>query len=144
MMIWKLFKHKRKEARPIAWWIYLQAKSKAWGLRVSGWLQRKTVGHSPQKIKRYSVLVLLVCASWNGWLIVQAVRHPAGNYPVEQIRMPNHVVAPAKNPRELYAFRAWLDSLKMDSNGRKIYDTIRRERPGLLDSLRQLEKMYSQ
>lgn len=40
-------------------------------------------------------------------------------------------------------FRHYLDSLSSDKQGRKIYDSIKRSRPGLIDSLAFIEEYYN-
>lgn len=43
----------------------------------------------------------------------------------------------------LNSFRYYLDSLSKDKEGRKIYDSIEQNRPGLLDSLTFMEEYYT-
>jgi hypothetical protein len=140
-MFWKLFTRKQKEAKPLAVWVYLQIKSRAWGLRVSGWLGRKTATLSPGQLKGYGAMLLVIAFGWHTGVILEAMRHPA-HLTHSTVQPPTAVRICSKPPlvRDWRPFQKWLDSLQADSNGRKIYDTIRRERPGLLDSLRQVEK----
>jgi len=148
-MFWKGFTNKRKEVQSITWLDQLQAASGAWGLRISGWLQRKTMTLSPVRLKLYAVLFLLCFGSWNGWIIVQALQHPHSPIPAQQLRL-SHPILPSVRPpvdqsslAGIQKFRSWLDSLQADTTGRKVYDSILQQRPGLLDSLQQIEKTYS-
>ena len=148
-MFWKLFNGRRNEAPSLTWFGTLQATTRAWGLRISGWLQRKTMTIPPVRLKLYAVLFLLFFGSWNGWIIVQALRHPHPPNPAGQLPL-SHPILPSVHPlvdpsslAGIQKFRSWLDSLQVDTAGRRIYDTILQQRPGLLDSLRQIEKTYS-
>jgi hypothetical protein len=148
-MLWKLFTRKRKKARPLAGWIYLQAKTRAWGLRISGWLQRKSMTLSPARLRGYAVLFLLFFGSWNGWIIVEALQRPHPAIRAKQLHLSHSIlpsVRPPVDPSSLAGikrFRSWLDSLEADTTGRKIYDSILQHRAGLLDSLGQIEKTFS-
>jgi hypothetical protein len=148
-MIWKIFRSQRKEVQSFTWLDHLQAANRAWGLRISGWLQRKTLTLSLARVKLYTVLFLLFFGSWNGWIILQALRHPHPAIPGGQLHLTHPVlpsVCPPADPSSLAGiqkFRSWLDSLQTDTTGRKVYDSILQQRPGLLDSLGQIEKTYS-
>ena len=148
-MIWKLLTRKQKELQPFAGWMYLQATTRTWGLRISGWLQRKTMTLSPARLKGYTVLFLLFFGSWNGWIIVEALRRPHRAIPEKQVALSHSILPSVRLPVDPSSlggtrqFRSWLDSLTADSTGRLIYDTILHQRPGLLDSLGQIEKTFS-
>ena len=145
-MISKLFRRQRKEVQSFTWLDHLQATNRAWGLRISGWLQRKTLTLPRMRLKLYTFLFLLFFGSWNGWIIVQALRHPHPAIPSTQLRLSHPVlpsVRPAVDPSSLAGirkFRSWLDSLQADTSGRKLYDSILQQRPGLLDTLQKLER----
>lgn len=148
-MFWKLFKNQRKDAYPLTWLNSAQVKIRAWGLRISGWLQRKTNKLSPVRLKVCAAGFVLLFAGLNGRIVYQAlhVRHSA--LPPEQLYQSHSILPSVRPPIDrsslsgLQAFRSWLDSLQKDSAGQKIYDSIRRERPGLLDSLAQIDNRYS-
>jgi hypothetical protein len=148
-MFWKVFKIKRKEGKPTTWLDQWQATSRAYGLRVSDWLQRKTVNLPRGRLKLYAVLFLLFFGSWNGWIIVQALVDPKPATPSAQIHLSHPTLPAVRSPVDPFSlagiqkFRCWLDSLHTDTVGQKIYDSIQHSRPGLLDSLQQIEKTYS-
>ena len=140
-MFWRVFKIKRKDAPALTWMDRLQATTRAWGLHISGWLQRKTMTFSQVRLKLYAVLFVLLFGSSNGWLVYHALERPHPSTPVGRL-YPSHSILPTirapVDPSSLAGieqFRSWLDSLKTDSAGRKIYESIRQRRPGLLDSL---------
>jgi hypothetical protein len=149
-MFWRIFKNRRNVTPPPGWWIGLQARSHKYGERVSGWLQKRTANLSTRRLKITYVLMVLLFTCWNGWIILQSIRHPVGDFFPQQIRVPGHVQVPAKKSDALTRLPKLdgiimrVDSLMVDSAGRRIYERALKERPGLLDSLRKLEKMYSQ
>jgi hypothetical protein len=145
-MFWKAFKHKRKEEKSFTWLHRLQAVSRAWGLRISDWLQRKSSTLSPLQLKLYAAGFVLLFGSWNGWLVYHALQGRHSTISSRHLYLFHPILPSVRPPADPFSstgiqkFRSWLDSLQADSAGRKIYDSIRRERPGLLDSLGQIEK----
>ena len=141
-MSWRPFKNRKKEMQPPFWWTWLQAASKANGLRLSKWLQRKTAGLSPRQLKVTSILLMLVFAGWNSVVIIRAFQHPANHFVPEQIDVPRNVLPGERTGSpKLEDIKTWLDGLKADSAGRRLYDRALRERPGLMDSLLKLENI---
>jgi hypothetical protein len=49
---------------------------------------------------------------------------------------------PDKLQGRIQRFRHYIDSLSASANGRKLRDSLFKKRPGLLDSLRQIENIY--
>ena len=97
----------------------------------------------------YTALFVILFGSGNGWIIYQALQGRRPPVQAEQ-RYLSHPTIPTVQPpvdpafsAGIGKFRSWLDSLQRDSTGQKIYDSIRRERPGLLDSLAQIDNRYS-
>jgi hypothetical protein len=148
-MFWKLLSKRQKETPSPTWLDSILATTKAWSLRVSGWLRRKTMTLSPARLKAWWLLLFVVFAGWNSWIIVEALQHPQPSIPARQLPLVKPIIPSVHSPVDLSSlagigkFRSWLDSLQADTTGRKIYDSILRQRPGLLDSLRETEKTYS-
>ena len=61
--------------------------------------------------------------------------------PVPEPRVP--VVNSEKELVAIRAFEHWMDSLSKDGAGWRTYDSIIRQRPGLMDSARQAEAYYN-
>jgi hypothetical protein len=145
-MFWKVFRSKRKKEKNFTWLDQLRDASRAWGLRIGGWLQRKSLNLSRVQLKLYAASFVLLFASWNGWIVYHALTQPHSSLSRGHVYPPHPVMPAVRPPPDPFSsigvqkFRSWLDSLQKDTAGRKIYDSIRRERPGLLDSLRQIEK----
>jgi hypothetical protein len=145
-MFWKALKRKHKEEKTFTWLNQLQAASRARGLRISGWLQRKSLTLSPIQLKLYAASFVLLFASWNGWIVYHALQGRHSTTSSGQLHLFHPILPSVRPPADPFSsvgvqkFRSWLDSLQSDGAGRKIYDSIRNERPGLFDSLRQIEK----
>lgn len=58
--------------------------------------------------------------------------------------MPQDFFISKEEHEELQAFQRYMDSLHHNKSGQHIYDSIMLYRPGLSDSLNQLEKLYQQ
>lgn len=148
-MFWRFFKNKRNETSSPSWLDALHATTRNWGLRISGWLQRKTMTVSPVRLKLYAASILLLFGIWNGWIVYHALHGTRPPIPAVQRSLSSPILPNVRPPVDasslsgLTQFRSWLDSLQRDSAGRQIYDSIRRRRPGLLDSLAQIDNRYS-
>jgi hypothetical protein len=148
-MFWRVLGKRRKELSSASWLDTLQAATRRWGLRISGWLQRKTMTLSPVRLKLYAVLFLLLFGGWNGWIVYHSLQQPHSPIPAGQLYLSHPTIPTIRPPgvpsslAGIEQFRSWLDSLKADSTGRMLYDSIRQQRPGLFDSLDHIQNNYS-
>lgn len=100
--------------------------------------------------------LLLFCAAFSFGSIaafIGAIQHKRPpQFAIGAIHLPPHATGngdppvtmsgiPTSVSNQVRAFRHYLDSLRQDSTGLKVYDSLVRARPGLLDSLAQLEKI---
>jgi hypothetical protein len=98
------------------------------------------------QLKLYAASFVLLFASLNGWVVYHALQDRHSTVPSGQLYLFHPILPSVRPPADAFSstgiqkFRSWLDSLQSDSAGRKIYDSIRHERPGLFDSLGQTEK----
>jgi hypothetical protein len=58
--------------------------------------------------------------------------------------LPQNFIISKREHEEMQAFQKYMDSLHRSKSGQRIYDSIMLYRPGLADSIKQLEKMYQQ
>lgn len=131
----------------------IEQKQRRW----AEYLEEKTNGWSRKKLK----LVLLVfCVIQGGactYILLDVFSTPSFKNNVEQISIPAHVIQrdtlfpdqqeviiSQKEYQRFKGFKAYMDSLQHDPQGKHIYDSIQRNRPGLLDSLSLLESIYQQ
>lgn len=107
-----------------------------------------------QLITSFTCFVLLFGGSAVA-VIWQAFHRPATTVRVKSIAVPDHVLIPEQeSPKEraltrteirhIKSFRRYLDSLQQSDNGKAVYDSIVRHRPGLLDSLSFIEEVYNE
>jgi hypothetical protein len=145
-MFWKYFMKRRQEAPSASWLRALKATTRSWGLRISDWLQRKSSTLSLMKLKWYAAGFTLFFATLNVWIVYHALQDRYSTNSSGQLYLFHPILPSVRSPADPFSsvgvqkFRSWLDSLQADSAGRKIYDSIRNERPGLFDSLGQIEK----
>ena len=125
------------------------------------WLQSKWAGFMDRKVNRLSVrskkfglmifvgLSVLICVS----ILIETFYRPA-SFSVHSIAVRKHSTSTGEIPvsslipshqyTRIIVFHHYMDSLSVSVSGRKIYDSIVRCRPGLLDSAITLEKLYHQ
>ena len=124
------------------------------------WLQGKFALFMDRKVNRLSVrskkfglmvfvgLSVLICVS----ILIETFTgsHKASSLKIGHIHkqsMSNGEVRvsssiPESQYKRIVAFHYYMDSLSFSASGRKVYDSITRCRPGLLDSAKQLENLY--
>lgn len=121
--------------------------------RAAVYLNRKTAGLSCGQLKIGLVLFCLAFGGSSAFTIWHSLGSPSGGPRVQPISVPRQVVTEKNKTAPPVAltgpevsgirrFRAYLDSLRRTSKGRVIYDSIARQRPGLLDSLAFIEQQY--
>ncbi len=102
------------------------------------------------------VLFVLLTSGYNVYLVVDAFTHKnIKSFSVTPIRKPEHLsktgdartgtlyVSEAEYMR-IRKFRIYMDSLLGSPSGKAVYDRITSNRPGLMDSVRFIEKYYEQ
>lgn len=123
--------------------------------KVADYLNAKAENFSrKQLIIGFTCFVLLFGGSAAA-VIWQAFRRPAATVRVKSIVIPDHILIPEQESHKeqaltrteinhIRSFRLYLDSLQQTGNGKTVYDSIARHRPGLLDSLAFLEEVYNE
>lgn len=130
-------------------------------VRAVRWLQEKWVTLMERSTKSFTRKHWMVGLCFFGlitgglsiYLIVDSFSTNQPSLTIHSIRRPRYVTrsgderspAPGINdtlPLRLKKFLCYMDSLQQSSRGKRIYDSIQRVRPGLLDSVRQLQGMY--
>jgi len=101
-------------------------------------------------------LFVLLTGGYNVYLIVNAFTHKdIKTFSVTPIRKPGHfdktgdtgtgnLYISEAEYRHIRRFRIYMDSLARAPSGKKVYDSIINNRPGLMDSVRFIEKYYKQ
>lgn len=125
--------------------------------RCADYLAEKVKGWSRSRIKIALVIFCLIQGGTSTYILISVFRTSSTKINVEKVSIPSHViqkdtsgrdeqepVLSEKSYQRLKAFRNYMDSLQHDQAGRQIYDSILRVRPGLLDSVTQIESIYQQ
>lgn len=125
----------------------------------SGWVQwmlRRTVGISPNKMRWILASFVLVIGSYCAWLTYAGITGKTATFfSVTPIKTPSHATTtdslvtamPKLSDNEyqrIRKFRGYMDSLAGSQTGKRRYDSIIRDRPGLMDSIHYIEKYYGQ
>lgn len=117
-------------------------------------LNSRTAGWSRLRMKWLLFIFCFAFGSASLYTGIRAISYPSGKLHIDKVAVPSHVLQPedagtvpaavlSDTERQRFqAFSCYLDSLAQDSEGKRIFDSIRRERPGLLDSLRWVESIY--
>ncbi|MBS0027069.1 hypothetical protein [Chitinophaga hostae] len=117
--------------------------------KYADFLNGKVKSWSPFKIKVVLIVFVLCYISVTAIVLIHA-GGSADTVDAHSIYQPTHViprivlesdVKPIFLTDRIKQFRHYLDSLNADKIGRSMYDSIVTARPGLIDSLAQLEKL---
>jgi hypothetical protein len=136
-----IFSRKKKEAGP-GLWEAVDEKQREYAHRLANWLGAKAATVPVKRLRAWVIGVLVVLALVNTANIVAAIRghHDFGNFGVIK---PAIVMGPRMDqPRRVrQSLEQYLDSLRRDSTGSQLLDSLFRVRPGLADSLNEVERM---
>ena len=124
---------------------------KAW----AKWMSNKTKSISKRAVTIALVVFISLTSGYCIYLGVHAITGKSkGNaFTLTSIKRPRHLtesgaIASPLPPvskqdyRRIQKFRLYMDSLARSPSGRKLYDSIVAARPGLMDSVRYIEKEY--
>ena len=107
-----------------------------------------TAGLSTRSMKVYVIMITLMMTSYAALLVYSAFSETSSQLPrignIHQPLMPTEKqeyenIKDTLMLLRLKKFHRYLDSLGMSESGRKTRDSLLKQRPGLLDSLNQLE-----
>ncbi|OKS85683.1 hypothetical protein [Mucilaginibacter polytrichastri] len=150
---------KRKKETPSPIKELVGKRLKGFGVKINAawanWMALRTARLTKKGWMTALACFVLLMGSYSAYLIVSAfTAAPVTMINVGNIRKPAHsgntgeIKAQARisdsEYRRIEGFHRYMDSLAADSNGRKDYESIIIKRPGLMDSIRQVEKYYQQ
>jgi len=118
------------------WRVRMMGQQRKYARRLADWLGRKTAKVPAARMRVYVMLCMAGIAAVNLLILLHAADvHPVA-LPVEVVRSQGLIfrIPPARGP-DLVRF---LDSLRADSVGGRLLDSLFRARPGLADTLRRL------
>ena len=155
--MFKLFKNKATVINPVQEKMagLIVKKGIQFQMKWAGLMQRITERFSLQTKKIGLLTATITTCLYSLFIIAQSiVSKPKQSIPVSKIQMPQHIISngdirhpeysliPEKEYRKIIRFHQYMDSLGKTTNGRKIADSILKNRPGLLDSTLELKKLY--
>jgi len=116
------------------------------------YLNDKVVKLSSKQVVIGLVLFCILFGGGAGFVIWQAFDKPTTTVRIRSISVPRHTIPSESNKvvlgltnseiNNFQQFQQYIDSLLKTKKGKATYDSIRHNRPGLLDSLSILRKMY--
>lgn len=118
--------------------------------RIADSLNAKVSSWSAFRVKVVLIVFILCYVTVTAFVLLSAGSSSDSHLRIQPIYQPRNVIIPDHNvssespvymTSRLRQFRLYLDSLKKDEVGRRIYDSILMKRPGLIDSLTQLETL---
>jgi hypothetical protein len=116
----------------------------------AGWMQRQSEKLGTRGKKIALIACCLFTMSYSTIVIIKGIQGKTKvNVTSKQvikppIAIPDEPETGLSKPElnSLKKFRQYLDSLKTDTEGRKVYDSLVKARPGLIDSLAFVEDIY--
>ena len=135
------------------WRGLVNAWGHATGRRIDQFLQSRTRALSSRQLKACVLAFVLIAGSISAWVLFKGLAHPSAEIYVPPPRGPSgeawrQSIVPSDDPAvrasigRIEAFCRRTDSLKNDPDGRILYDSLLKARPGLFDSIGKVEKMY--
>lgn len=149
--MWKIFKRKTGRTSIVhALFERCSVKVEGYQRRYADYLNRKVAGWSAFRVKVVLVVFILCYVSVTALVLINAASSSDSRIRVQPIYQPRNVISPDAKDYEtepvymtgrIRRFRKYLDSLKADMAGKAVYDSIVAARPGLIDSLTQIEAL---
>lgn len=150
----RIFKRKKREPSMmgqvwVKWAGAVNVVLHRWSDKLTVWTSR----YSVRTLKTSLILICMIGSAVFLRIAINAFSKPSGMQKIDHISVPGHVMLqdsirriPAQRPMPqqingIRRFNAYMDSLQNSTAGKKIYDSIVRVRPGLLDSARRIEQL---
>lgn len=136
-----MFSRRKREAMP-GIWEAVDRKQQEYARRLADWLGRKTAAVPVKRMRLWVIVVLVFLALVNAANMVAAIRghHDkdlAGFGSIKAVTGPRL----SRPPRVRRSLEQYLDSLRRDSTGSRLLDSLLKVRPGLADTLSKVERM---
>ncbi len=154
----RLFKKKKREAgRVNAFYKKIGELTEKRQRKWADYMNKKFENVSPFRIKLSLILFSLFFGSACLLIGVRSLSRKTESTMVQKISMPSHILLKDQYPYDssmrratlsvdevdrIKQFRKYLDSLIAAPNGKPVYDSLMLQRPGLLDSLQTIEKIF--
>jgi len=122
-----------------------------WQRRAADFLNRKAATLSRRQLAWGLVVFCGVFGGSSAYTIWHSVHASTDAVRIQPLTIPGHTILPedalptdgiGPELARIRQFRRFLDSLRLSESGRTLYDSLARQRPGLLDSLAFIENAY--
>lgn len=140
--MWKLLKRKKQVVAKAERWY--EARLRRWASSLSA----KAVGWPKKKLLALLAAFCMVFTVCSTYAIIQGFTVKRHVSPVTRLTVLHHVGADSTETKleglvqqRIQAFRGYLQRLQQTTQGKKIYDSLVKARPGLMDSLHILEQL---
>lgn len=149
--MWKIFN--RKTGRiSIVHALFERCSGKIEGIqrRFADYLNTKMSSWSAFRVKVVLIAFIFCYVAVTALMLLSASSSSDNRLLIQPIYQPRNVIIPDQGggsegsvyiSDRLRQFQSYLDSLKKDEGGRRVYDSILLTRPGLIDSLTKLETL---
>ncbi len=154
MLLFKKIRNKNRVADEMQ--LQISSKWKAFKERIATYLQRKSELLSAQTKKYTLIFFCLLFGGSSIAIIIHSATTEQQKISIIKISKPAHSIQDEKlflqgdssitksEYERVEQFKNYLYQLKIDSSGRKKFDSIIQARPHLIDSINLFEKMYLQ
>jgi len=119
---------KRKEWSYMSSWGKVHKMQRKYARRLADWLNRKIARVPHELVRQYVLVLIIVLTAFNGLVLMRAVSQYWD-------RKASSAASGRQQWRSDPPVRAW----RFDD---KLYDSLKKERPGLADTLKMLESIY--
>lgn len=111
---------------------------------------------SPHSLKIALIIFLLTGSSLSIYCVVNTFTKKENVVKIDRLSVPQYYdrngdesiqrdfIITKREYEQMLAFKNYMDSLRQSKSGISIYDSIMLNRPGLIDSINQLEEIYKQ
>lgn len=154
-----LFKRKKKipEASPLQDKLIngIVGKVTAFQFKWASFMQRNSERFSLRVKKYFTAIIVLFASLYSLYIIASSILQPSKKeYHISTIHIPAYTTTtgdeklysnnliPEKEYNKIIRFHQYMDSLNQTAKGKIIADNIIKKRPGLMDSVLQLKKLF--
>jgi hypothetical protein len=133
---------KKKQWVAPSWWAAFNRKQNEYARQLANFLGRLVAKVPLARLRVQVTLILMTMIGYEFGTVIQSIKEPQIQNQSNVFGRPNRLILPvSRKPASGKGFGLYLDSLQHDPMIRKELDSLLKTRPGLADTLRQLERM---
>lgn len=157
-MMFRIFKRKKsKQSEMHAVWHQWATAIEKRQRKCSDYLNNKAEKYSKRYKQICLVLFCLLAGGCSFYIAIRAIENPSGKLMIEKMSVPKYAmeddtvsaflptpVLTEKQYHNIQQFKKYMNSLQITKVGKIKHDSIMKTRPGLMDSIDFIEKVYQQ